>query len=64
MAATRACLDCGTTDDVRPYGLCLPCNAERGRAERVAQGLSPVVDDPVVLDQLATIVRPSTTEAA
>jgi hypothetical protein len=54
-----ACADCGTTEGVQPYGLCRPCNAERGRAERLAQGLSPVVDDPVVLDQIATLIRPS-----
>jgi hypothetical protein len=56
------CADCGTTDDVQPYGLCRPCNAERGRAERVAQGLAPDVTDPVVLDQIATLIRPTREE--
>jgi hypothetical protein len=58
-----ACADCGTTAGVQPYGLCRPCNAERGRAERIAQGLSPMVEDPVVLDQIATLIRPTSTEA-
>lgn len=58
------CADCGTTTDVRSYGLCLPCNVARGRAECAAQGVEFTVTDPALLDRIATLVRPSTREAA
>lgn len=42
---TRPCIDCGEpTDSI--YGAHPACHAEFARAERVAQGLTPYIEDP------------------
>ena len=54
---------CGHCDGVteNPSRLCDACIAERARAERTTQGLDPTINDPAVLDRVATVIAPQDT---
>lgn len=61
-ATTPRCLHCQMTG-AQVLGLCNQCRAAagaRGRAERIAAGLPPVVGDPAVYARLAAIVDRAT----
>ena len=52
----RPCLRCPTLTDKR-HGLCRGCVEAAVTAERLAQGLPSKVEDPLVLERIATLVR-------
>lgn len=57
------CLRCGGVRDVGTHGLCGPC-FEADHLERcAAEGVDPVITDPIALDRVARILRAPTAVA-
>jgi hypothetical protein len=52
----QPCTGCGKPTEAT-YRLCPECLDARAIAERETQGLAAEIDDPVVIDKVATIVR-------